>query len=76
MSAAKTAQYMGISLAYLRKLCCARTGPRFAKVGRRIVFKLEDIEEWLDKRVVEPVSGDSSARRGRPRKAVTAGGAD
>lgn len=55
------AKRLGVSAAYLRKLRRLGNGPRFYRVGGRLVrYRFSDIEEWLAKQVVEPV-GESAA---------------
>jgi hypothetical protein len=36
------------------------TGPRFVKVGRRVVYRVQDLEAWLDRQ-----TRTSTAQRGR-----------
>ena len=31
----------------LGNMRCQKTGPRFFKVGRRVVYRPEDVEQWL-----------------------------
>ncbi len=40
-------------------------GPRFIRIGRKIRYRIEDVQEWLDSL---PAGGPR--KRGRPRKSV------
>ena len=57
LSVKQTAEMLGISVALVYKWTCSRTGPRFVKVGSRVAFRPEDLEEWVSSKTVEPVSG-------------------
>jgi len=56
------AQYIGMSVSFLRKdrmngLLLSRTpGPRWGKVGRRVVYLREDLDHWLDNNIKFSVS--------------------
>jgi excisionase family DNA binding protein len=57
LSVKETAARLKCSTALVYKWTCARTGPRFVKVGSRVAFRPEDLEAWVSERTVEPVSG-------------------
>jgi hypothetical protein len=45
------AEYIGFSEAFLKKARCGLTeapGPRFRKIGNRVVYLLEDLDAFLD----------------------------
>ena len=45
------AEYVGFSEAFLKKARCGLTeapGPRFKKIGNRVVYLLEDLDAFLD----------------------------
>jgi len=52
------AQYIGMSVSYLRKdrmdgLVDQRTpGPRYAKLGKRVIYLRDDLDSWLEQHVV------------------------
>ncbi|MCP3680654.1 MAG: helix-turn-helix domain-containing protein [Gammaproteobacteria bacterium] len=52
------ARYIGMSVSFLRKgrmegMIPGRTpGPRWAKIGKRIIYLREDLDTWLDTHVV------------------------
>jgi excisionase family DNA binding protein len=49
------AKYLNLSRATIYKWTCSRIIP-FFKVGSRTMFKKEDIEEWIDKKRIKPIS--------------------
>lgn len=55
----EAAAYTGMSKSFLDKARCEgpignRTqGPRWRKVGRRVLYKIEDLDTWLDSFRVE-----------------------
>jgi len=45
------AEYIGFSEAFLKKARCGLTevrGPKFKKIGSRVVYLLEDLDAFLD----------------------------
>ncbi|PIQ44096.1 MAG: DNA-binding protein [Gammaproteobacteria bacterium CG11_big_fil_rev_8_21_14_0_20_46_22] len=53
------AQYIGMSVSYLRKdrmdgLVGQRTpGPRYAKLGKRVIYLRDDLDAWLEQHLVQ-----------------------
>lgn len=45
---AEAAEYCGSSSSTLEKLRVAGSGPRFVKMGRRVVYDPADLDAWLD----------------------------
>lgn len=45
----KTAEFLGLSTATLRKWRWEGKEPRFIKLGRRVAYRMSDIEAYLDK---------------------------
>lgn len=41
------AMHAGVSTSNLNKLRCHGGGPRYYKIGRRVVYDLADIDSWL-----------------------------
>lgn len=46
------ADFLGLTVATLRKWRWLRSGPKFVKVGRLIRYRKTDIDEWLDQQTV------------------------
>ena len=47
------AKYIGITEGTARVWCCLKKLP-YVKVGRKVMFDLNDIDTWVDKNKVEP----------------------
>ena len=48
MAPDKAAQFAGLSKQYLAKLRCEGGGPKFRKIGKRVVYFQSDVIEWLE----------------------------
>ena len=48
MSVAAAAAYAGIAVGTLRNRISLGLGPRVQRIGRRIVIRLRDLQEWID----------------------------
>ena len=46
-SAMEVATYLGISYNTLSKHRCYGTGPRFLKLGGKVVYRIEDVLDWV-----------------------------
>jgi hypothetical protein len=42
------ARYLGISESFLNKTRTLGNGPRFLKIGARVVYSVDDLNQWLD----------------------------
>jgi hypothetical protein len=42
----EAARFLGLSPRTLEKHRCYGTGPRYSKLGGRVVYALEDLQEW------------------------------
>lgn len=47
MKTREAATYIGSSASTLEKLRLTGGGPPFAKIGRRVVYRIEDLDAWL-----------------------------
>ena len=52
----EAADFLTLSPKTLNKLRVIGGGPRFRKLGRRVAYKLADLEEWATRRVCETTS--------------------
>ena len=43
----QTAKRLGLSASTLAKMRLYGTGPAYSKLGRRVVYRLEDLEAWI-----------------------------
>jgi predicted DNA-binding transcriptional regulator AlpA len=50
LTVAETAQVLNVSCSWLNKARLTGDGPIYAKIGRRVVYSTNDLDEWLEKR--------------------------
>jgi predicted DNA-binding transcriptional regulator AlpA len=50
LNAPEAAQYLGISASTLSKLRVFGGGPKFHKLGRRVVYDIRDLDVWFEAR--------------------------
>ena len=48
LTAAEAAKILGLSTSTLAKLRLGGTGPVYCKLGRRVVYRSEDLAAWLN----------------------------
>jgi predicted DNA-binding transcriptional regulator AlpA len=61
LTAEAAAEVLGLAMSTLAKLRLSGNGPVYCKLGRRVVYRKEDLEAWLDSRVARNTS-DADAR--------------
>lgn len=47
LNAEEVSKQLGLSVSTLAKMRLYGTGPTYSKLGRRVVYRPEDIEEWI-----------------------------
>ncbi|MGH7087779.1 MAG: helix-turn-helix transcriptional regulator [Stellaceae bacterium] len=47
----EAARFVGLSIRTLEKHRIYGTGPRYSKLGGRVVYRLEDLQAWVDSAV-------------------------
>ncbi len=52
----EAATYLHLQPSTLETWRSARCGPVYVKVGRRVFYRLEDLDRWLASRAVEPAN--------------------
>jgi len=52
LTAKEVSEIYGINLGSLCNLRWSRRGPKYFKAGRRIVYRPEDVEQWLFSRPI------------------------
>jgi hypothetical protein len=57
---AEAAEYIGLSRARLAKLRWAGGGPKFIRVGRTVLYKVAELESWLDANTRQSTSSPKS----------------
>jgi predicted DNA-binding transcriptional regulator AlpA len=61
VTTAEAARVLGLSESTLAKLRLNGNGPTYCKLGRRVVYRPADLEEWLQSRTTRDTS-DADAR--------------
>jgi len=61
LPARDAARFVGLSESTLAKLRLNGNGPVYCKLGRRVVYRPADLEQWLQSRTVRDTS-DADAR--------------
>lgn len=61
LSAELAARFVGLSESTLAKLRLNGNGPIYCKLGRRVVYRPADLEQWLQSRTTRDTS-DADAR--------------
>ena len=61
LSAELAARFVGLSASTLAKLRLNGNGPIYCKLGRRVVYRPADLEQWLQARATRDTS-DADAR--------------
>lgn len=57
----EAARMLGLSASTLAKMRLNGNGPIYCKLGRRVVYRLADLEQWLQSRTARDTS-DADAR--------------
>ena len=78
VSAPEAAQYLGISASTLSKLRVFGGGPKFHKLGRRVVYDTRDLDGWFEARQRSSTSDTGhpptpDRRKGRARDTASDG---
>jgi predicted DNA-binding transcriptional regulator AlpA len=61
LTAREGATIVGLAASTLAKLRLSGNGPLYCKLGRRVVYRREDLDAWLESRVARHTS-DADAR--------------
>ena len=48
LDAQKAADWTGLSTSTLAKFRVSGNGPTYAKLGRRVVYRIDDLEAWVE----------------------------
>jgi excisionase family DNA binding protein len=52
----EAAAYLGVSVSTLARWACLRENVRYHRVGRRALYSRSDLDSFLDRVAIEPVS--------------------
>ena len=58
----EAARFVGLSIRTLEKHRIYGTGPRYSKLGGRVVYRIEDLQAWVDGAVRASTSGCTRSR--------------
>jgi len=54
----QAAQYLGLSISTLNKWRCYGFGPRYLKLGRAVRYRQEELDRYLDTRILSSTLGN------------------
>ena len=52
------AAFLGLAVQSLRNVRSHGKGPPYIKLGRRVVYKVSDLEEYLNRHRIDPQAGE------------------
>lgn len=52
----QAADYVGLAKSTLEKTRLTGTGPQFCKLGRTVRYRLQDLDQWIESRLVSSTS--------------------
>ena len=55
----EAARFLSLSGRTLEKHRCYGTGPRYSKIGGRVVYRLEDLQAWAERGAMQSTSDDT-----------------
>ena len=62
MRPVEAAEYVRLTVSTLAQMRVEQRGPKYCKAGGRVLYRLEDLEEWVERRAYrstgEYVAGD------------------
>jgi predicted DNA-binding transcriptional regulator AlpA len=56
LTAGQAAKVLGLAPSTLAKLRLFGNGPTYCKLGRRVVYRQKDLEDWLESRITRNTS--------------------
>lgn len=56
----KTAERTNLSVSFHNKARCTGTGPTYIKIGRRVLYRISDIDAWIAARTRRSTSEGTS----------------
>lgn len=56
LSSFEAAEYLGLSVATLRTWRCRGKGPSYVKLGRSVVYRIVDLEAYLEDNLIGGVA--------------------
>lgn len=68
LSNKEAAIYLGVKENTLEVWRCKHKGPRYSKIGSRVLYDVDDLEEFFKARSVDTMESESKPRRARSGK--------
>lgn len=68
----EAATYLGLSAPTLHRWRAAGTGPRYAKLGGAVVYRVVDLDSWLESKLVDDVPSAQQTRQAQRTRSRTA----
>jgi excisionase family DNA binding protein len=65
LTVSEAAQYVRLAMSTLNALRTAGRGPRFIKLGRKVLYDTKDLDAWLDRNKRRSTSDQPLRRRRR-----------
>ncbi|MBF0184684.1 MAG: helix-turn-helix domain-containing protein [Magnetococcales bacterium] len=62
---AQAAEYVQLAEATLEKMRVYGNGPRYAKLGRSVIYRKSDLDQWIADRVIASTSQTPPGRRSK-----------
>ncbi|MBF0185323.1 MAG: helix-turn-helix domain-containing protein [Magnetococcales bacterium] len=62
---AQAAEYLQLAEATLEKMRCRGDGPKFAKLGRTVIYRKQDLDAWIESRVIASTSQTPPGRKSK-----------
>lgn len=53
MRPAEAAEYVRLSVSTLAQMRVEQRGPKYFKAGGRVLYRLQELEEWVESRIYE-----------------------
>ena len=50
LDTAQAARYLGLSPSTLARMRVTGEGPRYSKAGRRVIYDIRDLDDWVERR--------------------------
>ena len=64
----QVAECYPITFSHLAHMASQGRGIRYRIIGKSAIYRIDDVEAWLESQVIEPSLTKAPRKRGRPRK--------
>lgn len=63
MRPAEAAEYVRLTVSTLAQMRVEQRGPKYFKAGGRVLYRLQDLEEWVESRIYQGTGSISANLR-------------